>query len=169
MRKELEDLTYKHTVNPKVFENEGKPILNLWKMLFKLQDIHNVDFWDYYGSGQEFDKWADSKGYGQTDPDGKRRGASNIWYKEWQDDINNGVWQKVPYCSFIDMFMYDIEDLGNDESEEIYEVHFDWMMERAVEEDNNQFGKPDYRVHLTGILIAELGDTVLVDQSPEDH
>lgn len=169
MRKELEDITYKYQVNPDVFEHEGKTILNLWKMLFKLQEIHKVDFWDYYGSGQAFDKWADSKGYGQHDPSGERRGASNIWYKEWQDDIKNGLWQKVPYSSFIDMFTYDIEDLGNDESEEIYEVNFQWMMERAVEEDNKQFGKPDYRVHLTGILIAELGDTVLVDQSPEDH
>jgi hypothetical protein len=167
MRKELEDITYKHAVNPNVFEHEGKTILNLWDMLYKLQEIHNVDFWDYYGSGQAFDKWADSKGYGATDPDGKRRGASNIWYKEWQTDIKNGVWKDIPYCSFIDMFNYDIEDLGNDESEEIYEVHLDWMMNRAVEEDNKQFGKADYRVHLTGILLAELGDTVLVDQSPE--
>lgn len=96
-------------------------------------------------------------------------GASNIWYKEWQADIKNGLWKDIPYCAFIDMFNYDIEDLGNDESEEIYEVHLDWMMERAVEEDNEQFGKADYRVHLTGILLSELGDTVLVDQSPENH
>lgn len=169
MRKELEALTYKHTVSQKVFENEGKTILNLWKMLYKLQEIHKVNFWDYYGSSQDFDNWADTKGYGQNDPAGKRRGESNIWYKEWQADIQNGVWKKVPYCPFIDMFMHDIEDLGNDESEKIYEVCLDSMMERSIEEDNTQFGKPDYRVRLTGILIAELGNVVLVDQSPEDN
>lgn len=167
MREELQEVSYTYTVNEDVYEHEGKTILNLWKMLYKLQEIHKVDFWDYYGSGKDFDNWADSKGYGQTDPDGKRRGESNIWYKEWQSDIQNGVWKKVPYSSFIDMFMYDIEDLGNDESEEIYEVNFDSMMERAIEEDNEQFGKADYRVHLTGILVAELGNTVLVDQYPE--
>lgn len=164
MRKELEEIAYTYQVSPDVFENEGKTIFNIWKMLHTLQDIHNVNFWDYYESGKDFDNWADSKGYGDTDPDGKRRGASNIWYKEWQGDIKKGVWKKVPYCPFIDMFGYDIEDLGNDESEEVYEVHLDWMMERAIKEDNEQFGKADYRVHLTGILIAELGDTILVDQ-----
>lgn len=169
MRKELEEIAYTYQVNPNVFEHEGKTILNLWKMLYALQDIHNVNFWDYYNSDQDFDNWSDSKGYGDTDPDGKQRSSSNIWYKEWQSDIQKGIWKKVPYCSFIDMFMCDIEDLGNDESEEVYEVHLDRMMERAIKEDNEEFGKADYRVHLTGILIAELGDTILVDQCPEDH
>jgi len=165
MRKELEELTYKYEVNPNVFEHEGKTILNLWQMLHKLQEIHNVNFWDYYGSGESFDKWANSKGYGETDPDGKRRGSSNIWYKEWQADIKNGLWQDPPYCPFIDMFMDDIEDLGNDESEEIYEVDLKRMMERAVEEDNKEFGQDDYRVRLTSLLIDEFGDILYVDQT----
>jgi hypothetical protein len=165
MRKELEDITYQYEVSENAFENEGKTVLNLWKMLYMLQDIHKVNFWDYYGSDGDFGKWCDSKGYGENDPSGERRGASNIWFKEYQSDLANGSWKKVPYCPFIDMFMYDIEDLGNEESEKIYEVNLDSMMERAIEEDKKQFRKNDYRVHLTSILIAELGDTILVDQS----
>lgn len=164
MRKELEEIAYTYQVNPNVFEHEGKTILNLWKMLYALQDIHNVNFWDYYNSGQDFDNWADSKGYGDTDPDGKQRSSSNIWYKEWQSDIQKGVWKKVPYCPFIDMFMDDIEDLGNDMSDAIYTVDFVRMLKIAKEEDNKQFGKDDYRVHLTSILIQELGEVIYVDQ-----
>ncbi len=158
MRKELKKISYKH---------KGKTVLNLWNMLFELQNIYKVDFWDYYNSDRDFDNWADSKGYGKIDSNGDKRRSSNIWFKEWQADINKGVWKKLPYCSFIDMFMDDIQDLGNDESKEVYEVDLKSMMKRAIEEDHKDFGKDDYRVHLTGILISELGDNVLVDQYPE--
>lgn len=157
MRKELEDISYK---------SKRRTVVNLWKTLHILQEIHNVRFWDFYNSDAAFGNWCASKGYGETDPSGVRRGASNIWYKEWTDDIRRGDWKEVPYCSFIDMFGDDIPDLGNDESEEIYKIDFKQMMEVAVYKDNKQFGKPDYRVHLTGILIAELGNSIMVDQIP---
>lgn len=155
MRKELADIAY---------TTEDGNTLNLWKMLHILQDIHKVDFWDYYNSGKDFDNWADSKGYGDIDPDGKRRGASNIWYAEWQADIKDGLWQKVSYCPFIDMFMDDIEDLGNDMSEDTYLVDFERMLERAKKLDKEEFGQDNYRVHLTSLLIEELGNEICVDQ-----
>lgn len=155
MRKELAEIAY---------ETGKGTTLNLWKMLFILQDIHNVNFWDYYGSDYEFDHWCDSKKYGKKDPVGKRRGESNIWFAEWQSDVKNGLWVKIPDCSFIDMFMDDIEDLGNDMSEDIYTLNLKRMLKIAKEEDNKQFGKDDYRVHLTSLLIEELGEVIYVDQ-----
>ncbi len=158
MQKQLKNISYKY---------EKKTVLNLWKMLYILQDIYKVNFWDYYNSDSDFDNWCNLKGYGKKDPKGLERQASNIWFKEFQSDVEKGIWKKVPYCCFIDMFLYDIEDLGNDESDKIYHVDFKNMLERANEEDISQFGKPDYRVHLTDILIKEVGNSVYVDQSPE--
>lgn len=158
MLKNLQNISY---------SSEGKTVFNLWQILYILQKKHKVDFWDYYQSGSNFDNWCDSKGYGKKDPQGKRRGESNIWFKEWKKDIQNGNWKETPYCPFIDMFNYDIQDLGNDETDEIYYVDLNNMLERAIEEDKKEFGKNDYRYHLASILKKELGNFVYVDQLPE--
>lgn len=136
-------------------------------MLYILQDVHKVDFWDYYKSDSDFNNWCDLKGYEKKDPEGKKRSASNIWFKEYQEDISNGVFKKNPYCCFIDMFGEDIQDLGNDETDKIYEVFLDSIMERSIEDDQKEFGKNDYRVHLTTILIKEFGNLVYFDQVPQ--
>ena len=158
MRKELEKVSYQH---------EGKTIFNLWSVLYILQDVHKVNFWDYCNSDADFDNWCNLKGYGKKDSEGKARRASNIWFKEYQEDISNGVFKKNLYCPFIDMFMEDIQDLGNDDTDEVYEVSLNSMMDRSIKEDEKEFGKNDYRVHLTTILINELGNSVFVNQSPE--
>lgn len=161
MRKEFEE---DYDVIPAV---EEKTALNLWKILYRLQDIYQVNFWDYYDSGSDFDKWCDSKGYGDIDPDGKERSKSNIWYAEQQKDIKEGLWVSPEYCCFIDMFMDDIQDLGNDETNEVYTVYLDFMLERAKEEDLKQFGKEDYRTKLAKILVDEFGESIDVTQLPE--
>lgn len=161
MRKEFEE---DYDVIPAV---EEKTALNLWKILYRLQDIYQVNFWDYYDSGSDFDKWCDSKGYGEIDPDGKERSKSNIWYAEQQKDIKEGLWVSPEYCCFIDMFMDDIQDLGNDETNEVYTVYLDFMLERAKEEDLKQFGKEDYRTKLAKILVDEFGESIDVTQLPE--
>lgn len=155
MREELKEISY---------EYEGETIFNLWKMLYALQDIYKVDFWDYYKSSDDFDNWCNSKNHGEIDPAGKERSASNIWYKAFEDDIENGLWKEVPHCSFIDMFLDDIEDLGNDESEDIYEVNLKEIMKYSIKKDKKEFGKNDYRVHLASILISEFGEYIKVDQ-----
>lgn len=63
--------------------------------------------------------------------------------------------------------MEDIQDLGNDDTDEVYEVSLNSMMDRSIKEDEKEFGKNDYRVHLTTILINEFGNSVFVNQSPE--
>ena len=65
----------------------------------KILGIDNDRFHDYYDSGSHFYKWCDSKGYGETDPDGKNRGASNIWYKEYMEDPDGNA-KRPPYCNF---------------------------------------------------------------------
>jgi len=159
MKKEFEDMAY---------DFEGEKVLNLWKMLFELQKQHDVDFWDYYKSDGDFDNWRKSKGYGDTDPDGVRHGASNIWYKEWQNDINNGLCVKKPYCCFIDMFEDDIQNLGADYDQKVYTLNLDYILEKAKIKDLEKFGKDDYRVHLATILIEEFGNKIFVDQSPDE-
>lgn len=158
MRNELKKISYKY---------EGKTIFNLCKVLYILQEIHKVDFWDYYNSGSDFDNWCNLKGYGKKDPEGKKRSASNIWFKEYQEEISNCVWKRPPYCPFIDMFMEDIQDLGRDDTDEIYYINLNQMLERSIEEDQKEFGKNDYRVLLTNVLINEFGDSFYVEQSPE--
>ena len=159
MKKEFEDIAY---------DFEGEKVLNLWKMLFELQKQHDVDFWDYYKSDGDFDNWRKSKGYGDTDPDGVRHGASNIWYKEWQNDISNGLWAKKPYCCLIDMFEDDIQNLGADDDQKVYTLNLDYILEKAKIKDLEKFGKDDYRVHLATILIEEFGNKIFVDQSPDE-
>lgn len=158
MRKELAAIAY---------QGKEGTILNLWKTLYILQKIHGVDFWDYYESDSDFSNWCASKGYGETDPVGTARDYSQVWFKEYQDDIQKGLWKKTPYCSFIEMFDDSIYDLGNDMSQTIYLVDFEWMMKRAQKEDKKQFGKDDYRVHLTSILLQDIGKEMHFDQSPD--
>lgn len=65
------------------------------------------------------------------------------------------------------MFMEDIQDLGRDDTDEIYYINLNQMLERSIEEDQKEFGKNDYRVLLTNVLINEFGDSFYVEQSPE--
>lgn len=142
-----------------------KEAFNLWKILYRLQDMYKVNFWDFYDNDNDFDRWCNSKGYPQKDPVGKKRSESNIWFKEQQEDIKNGKWIEAKYCPFIDMFMYDIEDLGNtDMNDTVYTVNFSDMLERAKKEDYEEFGKDDYRVKLTNILLSEFGEKINVIQ-----
>lgn len=156
MREELMAISY---------SSRNGTTLNIWKMLEILQEIHKVNFWDYYGSDSDFYNWCDSKGYGEFDSSGDDRGSSNIWFAEYQSDVENGLWTEMPYCPFIDMFREDIEDLGNDSSEDIYTVDLKRMLKDAKKEDKKEFGQDDYRVRLTSLLIDEFGDILYVDQT----
>lgn len=158
MRQELKDISFKYN---------GDTVFELFQMLETIQKIHKLNFWDFYDSSSDFDKWCESKSYGKTDPTGKERSHSNIWFKEYEKDIREGTWKNRKYCYFIDMFEDDIEDLGNEESTESYHVSFKRMLEKAKELDNEEFGKDDFRVIITSILIQELGDSVVVVQNVE--
>lgn len=47
------------------------------------QGIQAYDVFQHSGS---FDRWCDRKGYGHSDPEGKHRGSSQIWFAEYQND-----------------------------------------------------------------------------------
>ncbi len=49
----------------------------------KEMNIDESQFRDFKDSGCHFYKWCDSKGYGNKDPEGKSRGSSQIWFKEY--------------------------------------------------------------------------------------
>lgn len=57
------------------------------------------DIRDYYGSHGHFNQWCDATGRGQTDSEGKHRGSSQIWYREYKDDPNGNA-ARPPYCDF---------------------------------------------------------------------
>ena len=68
---------------------------------FKSQGI---DVYDVFGRSGAFDKWCDSKGYGQTDPDGKHRGSSQIWFGEYQR-CPQGAAKEPPHANLWHWFL----------------------------------------------------------------
>jgi len=51
------------------------------------------------GTG-DFNDWHDKKGYPQIDSDGKDRGSSQIWFKEYEKDCADDKFKKRPYMDF---------------------------------------------------------------------
>lgn len=98
----------------------------------ELMNISEERFRDYYDNGSHFYKWCDARGYGKTDPEGKTRGSSNIWYKEY-NEAPDGYTVCPPYVDLwhyalvtvipedmsndttVTMFQYDEEELEGDE------------------------------------------------------
>jgi len=69
-----------------------------------------------------FKEWHKEKGYPDIDPDGKIPDHSQIWFKEYGKDCQNGKWKDTPYLDFwhfqIDnLFMYDV---SNDSMNSLY-------------------------------------------------
>lgn len=77
----------------------------------KAYDVHDVmnyidakygsDCYDVFGSGKHFDAWCDAQGYGQKDPEGKKRSHSNIWFAEYQKNPD-GQAKCPPYETVLD-------------------------------------------------------------------
>jgi len=57
------------------------------------------DLRNYAGNSGHFKKWKDAKGYGDTDPEGKKWGSSQIWYAEYNADPK-GKATCPPYLDF---------------------------------------------------------------------
>ena len=54
----------------------------------------------FYPETGKFDDWCNSKGYGEEDSEGLHRGSSQIWFKEYQQDILEEKWLDTPYMDF---------------------------------------------------------------------
>jgi hypothetical protein len=50
------------------------------------QKHHQNYLYDYNNTSAHFYEWCDAKGYGQEDPEGKRRGASQLWHADYEKD-----------------------------------------------------------------------------------
>jgi len=48
----------------------------------------------------DFDDWHKSKGYGRVDPEGKHIGDSQIWYAEYQKNVDDNIFKETPYMDF---------------------------------------------------------------------
>jgi len=99
-----------------------------------IQNKHGVDLRDYAGkfSGKNsFGSWCDSKGYGQIDPDGKNRGESHIWCREFNQDVAEGKWIESPYLDFWHWIM-DVCEIHNGC---YFHVPIDYWKNRTIPEN----------------------------------
>jgi hypothetical protein len=76
----------------------------------------------------DFGEWCDSKGYGEIDSEGRKRGVSQLWFAEWKQDVSNGLYKDVPYLDF-----------------------WHWQLDNAVNRDfrNDSFGYVNISLELT--------------------
>ena len=65
-----------------------------------IEDKYGINTRDYRRSHNQFDEWCDVKGYGQKDSQGEDRGSSQLWYAEFQCEIESGKVKERPYQDF---------------------------------------------------------------------
>ncbi len=63
-----------------------------------------VNVYDVFKRTGSFDRWCDRKGYGQTDPEGKHRGSSQIWFAEYKA-CPDGDCKEPPYANLWHWFL----------------------------------------------------------------
>jgi hypothetical protein len=63
----------------------------------ELEKKYNITVRDYARTHPQFGEWCDKKGYGQIDPEGKHRGSSQVWFKQFNEDESE---IKRPYQDF---------------------------------------------------------------------
>lgn len=81
-----------------------KKTYDLDEILTYIKKKHKMNYYDFHGSDGHFEKWCDAKGLGKVDPEGKKRSASNIWFKAYQTD-SEGEAACPPYEDFWGSFM----------------------------------------------------------------
>lgn len=85
----------------KVESAEG---FDIHEVMNYISEKYNFDCYDVYNSHKHFDTWCDSKGYGEIDPEGKRRSSSNIWFAEYNQDPK-GMKLCPKYVNVLDWFV----------------------------------------------------------------
>lgn len=71
----------------------------------------DISVHDVAGTHRHFDKWCDQMGHGDLDPEGKRRGHSQIWFAEFKKHPE-GMAMVPPYQNFWH-FIASQEDIHN--------------------------------------------------------
>lgn len=70
--------------NKSILQTETHTFIDLGDVQGTLDSMFHQNFlYDYLNSQGHFYKWCDSRGYGDVDPKGFRRGSSQIWFKEY--------------------------------------------------------------------------------------
>jgi len=54
----------------------------------------------FYPDTGDFTDWHKMKKYPVNDEENKHFLSSQIWYKEYRNDIENGIWKDTPYMDF---------------------------------------------------------------------
>jgi hypothetical protein len=64
---------------------------------------HQNYLYDYLDAGSHFYKWCDKMGFGEKDPDGRDRGASQIWFKLYNEhpEGNNARPETLDFISYM--------------------------------------------------------------------
>lgn len=119
-----------------------KPMIDFNPFMKLIEDKYGFDYRDMAGkysdkNPNKFGNWCDRKGYGQYDSEGKHRGSSQIWYKEYQEDESV---TDVPYLDGWHYFLsYHFDDLcrgganymrfeyNEDSDEPDFTIHPDWI------------------------------------------
>lgn len=111
-----------------------------------LQEKFDIDVNDFAGSCQHFYTWCDSRGYGEKDPEGKRRGASNIWFAEYQK-APDGEKKCPPYLDFTH-WLADQYEMGNGD---YFTIDVSYHLNRKI---------PDFVRTILTYLRDEFGDEI---------
>ncbi len=80
-------------------DTAGTPVVTFAKLTEIFKKQHRIDLYDVYRAGNHFDKWHRGKGYPIRDEEGKHKNSSQIWFKEYQHDVDGEI--KAPvYFNF---------------------------------------------------------------------
>lgn len=143
--------------------SDGEKVFMLHKVINHMGKKLEVDPFDFYNSSVHFDKWCDLKGYGNKDPDGKKRSHSNIWYLEYQKDINGKV-KHPPHVCIMNVFadtypeLFPVEYIDDLEGTETY-VSLSLLLENLTNNKNYEDIENKRKLFIEG-LIAEYGENV---------
>lgn len=112
------------------------------------------DIRDYDGSHGHFGRWCDATGRGQTDPEGKHRNSSQVWYAEYRADPN-GEAASPEYRDFWHWWLkyHEIENGGYEDYNNFVEIRTDLMEDGDYDADEH-----DWIIEILDTFIQVLGD-----------
>lgn len=134
-------------------END-ESVFDIFGLIHQISELEGVNLDDMKGSSVDFDKWCDKNNLPAIDENGKERSESKVWFKQYQSEINSGIWHCPEHCSLITLLFDNYEC----EVDEIYQMDLNEFLVIAKEKDIEQYGKEDYRTDGVNILKKYLED-----------
>lgn len=132
----------------------GENVFEIFELIHLISELEGIDLDDMKESSVDFNKWCEKNNLPEIDENGKERSQSNIWFKQYQSEINSGIWFRPEYCSLITLVCNNY-DCNYDE---IYEMNLNNLLNTAKVKDIEQYGKEDYRTDGVNILKKYLDD-----------